>query len=63
IQAFGFTPASFDEALGADCVLLIAPHQEYRDALNKLEAIQNCLVDTTNILPKTSWKVGRKPST
>ena len=63
IRDFGFTPASLDEALGADCILLIASHQKYRDAIDKLEAVQGCLVDATNLLPNTAWKVGRIPST
>jgi nucleotide sugar dehydrogenase len=62
IRNFGFTPASLDETLKADCVLLIAPHQEYRDAFKKLKTIQDHLIDTTNLLPETPWKVGRIPS-
>jgi nucleotide sugar dehydrogenase len=61
ITALGFTPATFDEALQADCVILIAPHQEFRCAESKLRAHKNHLVDTTNLIVDAHWKVGRIP--
>lgn len=61
LQNHGFIPASFNEALQADCVLLITPHQEFKDAHTKLLAIQDRIIDMTNILPKAPWKVGHVP--
>jgi nucleotide sugar dehydrogenase len=58
---FGFTAVSFDEALNADCVVLLASHSEFKKAKDKLIAIEDRLVDTTNMLPHTKWKVGRIP--
>ncbi len=58
---FGFIPASFSEALDADCVVLLAPHTQFKEAKNKLETIEHRLIDTTNLLPHTKWKVGRIP--
>ena len=57
----GFTPVSFSEALNADCVVLLAPHTKFKEAKDKLEAIENRLIDTTNLLPHTTWKIGRIP--
>ncbi|MFW9985650.1 MAG: nucleotide sugar dehydrogenase [Candidatus Odinarchaeota archaeon] len=61
LQELGFTPLSFEEALKADCCILIASHQEFVKAKTKLEAIKDRLIDTTNLLPEASWKVGRIP--
>ncbi|MFX0168838.1 MAG: nucleotide sugar dehydrogenase [Candidatus Hodarchaeota archaeon] len=61
ISAMGFSPASFDEALKADCIILIAPHQEFRKAETQLKAYKNHLVDTTNLIPDALWKVGKVP--
>ncbi len=61
LQELGFTPVSFEEALKADCCILIASHQEFVKAKAKLEAIKNRLIDTTNLLSEASWKVGRVP--
>jgi UDP-N-acetyl-D-mannosaminuronic acid dehydrogenase len=58
LQEFGFSPVSFEEALKADCCILIASHTEFVKAKAKLEAIKDRLVDTTNILPEASWKIG-----
>ncbi|MHA2406264.1 MAG: nucleotide sugar dehydrogenase [Candidatus Hermodarchaeia archaeon] len=58
---FGFTAASFDEALNADCVVLLASHSVFQKAKDKLIAIEDRLIDTTNLLPHSKWKVGRIP--
>ncbi len=62
LEEYGFTPVSFDEALEADCVILIAAHSEFEKAKAKLNAIEDRLIDTTNLLPHTKWKVGRIPT-
>ncbi|MFX1564608.1 MAG: nucleotide sugar dehydrogenase [Promethearchaeota archaeon] len=61
LTSLGFTPTTFEEALKADCVVLLAPHTEFRQANDKLTAIKERLIDTTNLLPHTPWKVGRIP--
>jgi UDP-N-acetyl-D-mannosaminuronate dehydrogenase len=62
ISAMGFTPASFEDALQADCIVLVASHQEFRHKENKLQAKKDQLVDTTNLIPDARWKVGRIPT-
>ena len=61
LSDYGFTPSSLEEALMADCVVLIASHTEFQNAKAKIAAVGNRLIDTTNMLPHTSWKVGRIP--
>ena len=61
LATFGFTAASFDEALNADCVVLLAAHSEFQKAKDKLIAIEDRFVDTTNLLPHTKWKIGSIP--
>jgi len=61
LSDYGFTPSSLEEALMADCVVLIASHTEFKNAKAKIAAVGNRLIDTTNMLPHTSWKVGRIP--
>ncbi|MFX1510152.1 MAG: nucleotide sugar dehydrogenase [Promethearchaeota archaeon] len=63
VTDLGFTPTTFEDALRADCVIILAPHTEFQDAKTKLVAIEDRLIDTTNMLPHTPWKVGRIPST
>ena len=58
---FGFTAASLEDALKADCVVLLAPHAQFHKAKDQLIAIEDRLVDTTNMLPHVKWKVGRLP--
>jgi nucleotide sugar dehydrogenase len=58
---FGFTAVSFDEALNKDCVVILASHSEFQKAKDKLIAIEDRLVDTTNMLPHTKWKIGHIP--
>jgi nucleotide sugar dehydrogenase len=62
IAAMGFTPGTFDDALQADCVILVAAHQEFHRAEVQLRANKDHLVDTTNLIPDAQWKVGRIPS-
>ncbi len=59
IRQLGFTPATLTEILGAECVVLIAAHKIYRESLAKLKAVQNRLIDTTNLLPDALWKIGK----
>jgi nucleotide sugar dehydrogenase len=61
LTAYGFTPSSLEEALKADCVVLLAAHTEFQEAKAKIAAVGDRLIDTTNLLPHTSWKVGRNP--
>ncbi|MFX1318472.1 MAG: nucleotide sugar dehydrogenase [Promethearchaeota archaeon] len=61
LSDYGFTPSSLEEALKADCVVLIASHTEFQEAQAKITAVGNRLIDTTNMLPRTSWKIGRIP--
>ncbi len=61
LSDYGFTPSSLEEALMVDCVVLIASHTEFQNAKAKIAAVGNRLIDTTNMLPHTSWKVGRIP--
>ncbi|MFW9830353.1 MAG: nucleotide sugar dehydrogenase [Candidatus Thorarchaeota archaeon] len=61
LQGYGFTPATFEKVMQADCVLLITPHQEFKDAHSKLLTIKDQLIDTTNIVPESYWKVGQIP--
>jgi UDP-N-acetyl-D-mannosaminuronic acid dehydrogenase len=62
ITNFGFTPVSFDEALSADCIVLLSPHTEFQELKTKLATIKDRLIDTTNMIHQTKWKVGRVPS-
>jgi UDP-N-acetyl-D-mannosaminuronic acid dehydrogenase len=62
IQAFGAKSASLDEVLKTDCIILIAPHTTYQEAIGKLRAVQDRIVDTTNLLSDGPWKVGRRPA-
>ena len=57
ITTMGFTPATFEEALQADCVILIAAHQEFRNEEAKLRANKDHLVDTTNLIPEPLGKL------
>ena len=61
LTKLGFTPVSFDEALKADCVVLLTPHTKFKEAKDKLQDIENRLIDSTNLLPHTKWKVGHIP--
>lgn len=61
IRNYGFTPAKFDEVLSADCIILVTPHKEYKEKIKNLQAVQDRLVDTTNMLPKSIWKIGHIP--
>ncbi len=62
LSEFGFIPATFDKALSADCVILLASHAEFKKAKSTLARIEDRLIDTTNMLPHTKWKVGRVPT-
>jgi len=62
IRALGFTPATFEEVLSADCILLVAGHRAYREEAEKLRSALDRLVDTVNLLPEAYWKVGRIPT-
>jgi nucleotide sugar dehydrogenase len=62
LTALGFSPTTFDEALNADCVVLLAPHTEFQKAKDKLVVIKDRLIDTTNMLPHALWKIGQIPS-
>lgn len=61
ITTLGFTPVSFDEALEADCVVLIAQHSAYGKAKSRLLTIDDRLIDTTNLLSQAKWKIGHVP--
>lgn len=61
IKNFGFNPVTLDEALKADCIVLITPHQAFHKARAKLKAVRNRLIDATNLLPDNPWKVGHRP--
>ncbi len=58
----GFIPVDFQAALKADCVILLAAHDEYKEKTKALLEIQERLVDTTNLIPAAQWKIGRRPS-
>jgi UDP-N-acetyl-D-galactosamine dehydrogenase len=59
IRQLGFTPTSLTEILRTDCVILIASHKAYRDAIAKLRAVKDRLIDATNLLSDASWKIGK----
>jgi len=61
IGDMAFIPATFDEILSTDCVILVTPHKEYKDQIKKLNAVKAHLIDTTNMLPESPWKIGHIP--
>jgi UDP-N-acetyl-D-mannosaminuronate dehydrogenase len=54
----GFTPSDFDTVLGCDVVALMTDHQEYRDAVERLNRIGRKLVDGRNVVPTAEYKIG-----
>ena len=62
ITAMGFTPATLKEALQADCIVLVASHQEFHNEEANLRAQKDHLVDTTNLIADSPWKIGRIPA-
>jgi nucleotide sugar dehydrogenase len=58
----GFIPVDFQAALKADCIILLAPHDEYKEKIKALQAVRERLIDTTDIVPKAQWKIGHQPS-
>lgn len=61
LMDLGFKPVTFINALQADCIVLLASHQEFRDAQEQLRAIQDRIIDTTNLLSSSPWKIGKIP--
>ncbi len=61
LKNLGFRPVTFSDALEADCIVLLASHQEFRGAQEQLRAIQERLIDTTNLLSSSPWKIGKIP--
>ena len=58
IRSMGFTPSDFDTVLGCDVVALMTDHQEYRDAVERLNRIGGKLVDGRNVVPTAEYKIG-----
>ncbi len=58
IAAMGFEPATFEEILSCDCVVLVTAHREYSDRSELLAAISSRLVDGRNMVPEARYRIG-----